>query len=155
MIHMGCSFLFAFIVFKARPDMFSSLSDPEKQITLDLHLLTRSLLPIVVFFASALVLANSAYAYCSLAFLQMIKETTPVAVFFVAAAVGIEQFSFQKLAIVIMIVLATMVTVRGAISFSLAGVAMQVAAVVCEAFKIISQTLLLTKKGKGLDVLTF
>ena len=48
-------------------------------------------LPIAVFFAASLGLGNAAYLYITVAFVQMLKALTPVAVMLVAFAFGLER----------------------------------------------------------------
>ena len=47
--------------------------------------------PVAICFASSLGLGNAAYLYISVAFIQMIKASTPVAVMLVSFALGIEE----------------------------------------------------------------
>lgn len=143
--------VFALILLWLRPSLFPALRDPDKKVELSFRCYITSILPIALCFAVSLVLSNVAYKYCTVAFLQMIKEGNIMVIFAMTYAFGIETFAWTKLGILSVMLLATWSCVDGELNFNIAGFLIQVTAGVCEAMKTILQSLLLAGKGFKLD----
>jgi len=155
LIHMGFCSVCAFVLFVLKPERFPSLTDPVQKVTIDLRFLCRGSLPIALVFSASLVLTNLAYSHLSIAFLQMVKESNVVLVYFFSVLVGIERFGWKQVAVVLSIIAATMMTVKGELHFELVGFIVQSWAVVCECVRVILQALMLSGDGKKLDPLSY
>lgn len=142
---------FAALLLLMRPSLFPALTDPEKKVQLSMRYYVLSILPIALFFAFSLVLSNMAYKYCSVAFLQMIKEGNIICIYVMAVCAGIESYSHTKVAILVVMVAATWSCVEGELNFSFLGFMVQATGGLCEAAKTIFQSLVLSGKGQKLD----
>ena len=110
-------------------------------------LLTR-LLPIALFFALSLGLGNAAYLYISVAFVQMLKATTPVAVLLTSFAFGLEQPS-PRLALYIVLISSGIGTACAAnVELNTLGLLVQLGAVVTEAVRLALVQLTLSGRYK-------
>lgn len=155
LLHAGFSSFCALILLLVKPSMFPSLTDPEQKVAIDMSLIVKGALPIAFLFSTQLVLSNSGYLHSSMAFLQMMKESNLVLVYVFSLFLAMESFSWVKVRVICLIVLATMLTIRGELNFSWAGFALQGTSQFFECSKIVLQALLLSSAGRKLDVLTY
>eukprot|EP00747_Dinoflagellata_sp_TGD_P211969 gnl/TRDRNA2_/TRDRNA2_85122_c1_seq1.p1 gnl/TRDRNA2_/TRDRNA2_85122_c1~~gnl/TRDRNA2_/TRDRNA2_85122_c1_seq1.p1 ORF type:complete len:469 (+),score=71.67 gnl/TRDRNA2_/TRDRNA2_85122_c1_seq1:37-1407(+) len=155
MLHSGFSAIVSLLALKAAPSIFPAITGPVGGISLDCDFIVRRLGPVSIFFAASLVCSNTAYFYCSLAFLQMVKESTVVITYFLALAVALERFSSVRFGLVVLIVLATGLTAHGAIHFSVIGFCLQIGGVVSDAAKSVLQSLMLQTTDRKLDPMTY
>ncbi|CAL1128001.1 unnamed protein product [Cladocopium goreaui] len=96
-----------------------------------------------------------AYKYCTVAFLQMIKEGNIITIYIMALLVSLDTFSYTQVGILVVMVAATWSCVEGELNFSrLAWGTRQGSASTCEAAKTIFQALVLSGKGQKLDPLS-
>mmetsp|Transcript_49971 Transcript_49971/g.119256 ORF Transcript_49971/g.119256 Transcript_49971/m.119256 type:complete len:347 (-) Transcript_49971:104-1144(-) len=146
MVIMHCIFcsLFGLLLLALKPALFPALTDPDRKVELSASFYTRAILPIAICFAVSLVLSNMAYKYCTLAFLQMLKESNIVNIYVMSLLAGIEKFSTGPAVILVTMLLATWSCVEGELNFSLAGFLTQGTASLCEAAKTIFQCLVLS-----------
>jgi hypothetical protein len=114
-----------------------------------------AVLPIAVCFSVQIVLSNQAYLFADVAFLQMLKESNVVAVYMFSVCFAIESFTWPKLRLIFFIVLATWMTIKGELKFTLAGLLLQGSSFFFESMKITLQGLMLSNAGKKLDPLTY
>jgi len=108
--------------------------------------------PIGLFFAFSLVLSNKAYLYLSVAYIQMVKAFTPVAVYMITVIVGVDIFSTKLGTVVVVISGGVLLASYGEIKFDLFGFIIQVSAVIFEASRLVCVQILL--KGWKLNALT-
>jgi hypothetical protein len=155
MMHTGFSGLFCLLLLLARPSLFPSLTDPASKVDVGRGFIVARALPVALFFTGQLVLSNSAYAYASVAFLQMLKESNVVLVYVLSVACMLETFKMRNAAVLLMIVFATSLTVKGELHFSMAGFAIQGMSCVFESSKILIQGALLSGSENKLDPLSF
>eukprot|EP00435_Cladocopium_sp_Y103_P057939 s252_g20.t1 len=150
LIIMHCIFcsVFALFLFVCSPGLYPALTDPDRKVSLTSNTYIREILPISTFFAISLVLSNMAYKYSTVAFLQMIKESNIVNIYFMSVLVGIEHFSLAQISILVVMVLATWGCVKGEMNFSLIGLLVQAGSSTCEAAKTICQSLVLSGPRK-------
>lgn len=148
-----CS-LFALLLLWCQPKMFPALTDPDRKVELSLSYYINAILPIALCFAISLVLSNMAYKYCTVAFLQMIKEGNIITIYIMALLVSLDTFSYTQVGILVVMVAATWSCVEGELNFSLLGFVVQGSASTCEAAKTIFQALVLSGKGQKLDPLS-
>lgn len=160
MSHMCFCFLCCSALLAMKPALFSSLETENKnKATVVWTKFKESwwfLLPISLFFTGTLVLSNQAYLYCSLAFLQMMKEGNLLLVYVASLLLGLETVhrnisQRQKLVPVLLFILfSTCMTVYGEIKFVLLGFMIQLTSQFCEVGKIVLQNQLLSaKKAEG------
>jgi len=147
--HMTFCSTVSFLLFQFFPSFFPAISDPLQKVTIDQTYIIKGCLPIAVFFAAALVLANLAYTHLSVAFLQMIKETNIIWVYIFSLVVGFEVFGWPQVQCLILAAAGMVVTVRGEMHFVMIGFLMQLAAILLECGRIILQGLVLSDTGSG------
>lgn len=155
LIHMGATGLLMAILFLIKPSVFTSLTDPDKRDMITARLVLRSMLPLVVLFAFEMILGNAAYAFSSVAFLQMMKQSIVVWVYFLSIPAALETFSTPKLSILVFILAATMVSVHGDTHFDTTGFILQALSIMSASTKTVIQGVVLTGKGLKLDVLSY
>lgn len=148
-----CS-LFALILLRFQPQMFPALTDPDLKVELSAKYMTTAILPIAVCFAVSLVGSNLAYRYCTVAFLQMVKEANIISIYVMALMAGIDTFSWTQASILLVMLTATWSCVEGELNFSLFGFLTQMISSLCECAKTIFQALVLSGKGQKLDPLS-
>jgi len=86
------------------PQHFVGLAEMQKMTSDERYEFYRGVALIVGCFATSLVLENSAYAYASVAFLQMIKETGLIVVAAFALAMGLDTFTPRRLGLLALVV---------------------------------------------------
>eukprot|EP00392_Amoebophrya_sp_AT5.2_P014718 g14879.t1 len=93
LLHMSCSFFICLGLFFVKPDWFPSLQAFTEDLLVSrrFQIVFATVLPISLFFAGTLVLSNMAYLYCSLAFLQMMKEGNLALVYLGSLLLGLEK----------------------------------------------------------------
>jgi hypothetical protein len=97
-----------------------------------------TLLPASVFFVAGVVLGNSAYAYITVGYIQMIKAITPVPLFLLYVARGREHPSWIQLLIVLSISLGVMIASVGELQFTWIGFFIQFGAVCCDCMRLLT-----------------
>jgi len=153
LIHMAVCSCVAVVMRLLAPSLFPSLTDATQRIMIDRDFIFKGLLPIAIFFSGSLVLTNMAYAKLSLAFLQMLKETNIIWTYLLSLAFGLEVLKLTSIKIIIVALIAMSLTIQGEMNFVLAGLFIQVSAILCEAVRVVLQALLLS--GKKLDPLSY
>mmetsp|Transcript_2999 Transcript_2999/g.7670 ORF Transcript_2999/g.7670 Transcript_2999/m.7670 type:complete len:365 (-) Transcript_2999:57-1151(-) len=153
--HMLCSSCLSGVLFLVWPNFFEALSGKDVRIKVSGELYLRRLLPVALAFSASLILSNQAYMYSSVAFLQMMKEMNVVLVYGFALVCSVDTVSFNHSKVVLLIVLASIMTVRGEMHFSLAGFLVQASGQIFETVKVVLQQMLLTSAGMKLDAPSF
>ncbi|KAJ3207347.1 hypothetical protein HDU67_007527 [Dinochytrium kinnereticum] len=111
----------------------------------------KAVVPIGFCFSLSLVFSNYAYLYLSVAYIQMLKATTPVAVLFAGYLLRVEKYDPVILAKVSIIVVGVMVASYGEFEFVLLGVILQSLGIAAEATRLVLVQQLL--KGYNMDPL--
>jgi drug/metabolite transporter (DMT)-like permease len=155
LIHAGFSSVCTLMMFLIKPSLFPSLTSATEKVSIDRDLILRGALPIALLFSVQLMLTNTAYLHSSMAFLQMMKEANLVLVYAFSLLVAMEVFCWDKLKIILMILIATTMTIHGELQFSWTGFALQGTGQLFESSKIVLQAMLLSNTGRKLDVLTY
>lgn len=112
-------------------------------------------LPIATFFAASLGFGNAAYLYITVAFVQMLKAATPVAVLLCSFAFGLEQPSLRLFMYIVLIAVGVAIACYGQLQLDWTGVTLQCAAVVVEALRLCLVNIALTARGIKLSSVTF
>ncbi|KIK42722.1 hypothetical protein CY34DRAFT_83090 [Suillus luteus UH-Slu-Lm8-n1] len=119
------------------------LLDGAKDVPVSKDMFFRSILPIGLLFSGSLILSNTAYLYLSVAYIQMLKAFTPVAILLITWATRISEPNRKLLLIVLMISSGVAVTSKGERYFSWIGFFIQAGGVGFEATRLVLiQTLL-------------
>merc|ERR1719220_1401118 len=84
-------------------------------------------------------LSNMAFMHSSVSMLQMMKQGNVVLVYSFALALSLETFCKWRALTLVMIVLATALTIHGEMNFSLQGFALQGISMFCESLKLTFQ----------------
>jgi hypothetical protein len=96
----------------------------------------RAIVPIGLFFSLSLICGNLTYLYLSVAFIQMLKATTPVAVLLSSWVMGIASPNLKVLLNVSAIVVGVILASFGEIKFVWIGFIYQVGGIVFEAIRL-------------------
>jgi len=119
------------------------LLDGAKDIHITKDMFVRSILPIGLLFSASLILSNTAYLYLSVAYIQMLKAFTPVAILLISWTFRIQEPSKKLAVIVLMISTGVALASHGELHFNLIGFITQAAAVAFEASRLVMIQLLL------------
>ncbi|KAI0378453.1 TPT-domain-containing protein [Hypomontagnella monticulosa] len=115
---------------------YTSLLDGRKSVKMTGRVYLRAIVPIGVFFSLSLICGNLTYLYLSVAFIQMIKATTPVAVLLSSWAMGLAPPNLKQLANVSAIVVGVMIASFGEIKFVWIGFLYQLGGLMFEAIRL-------------------
>ena len=107
--------------------------------------------PIGLCFAASLSLGNAAYLYISVAFVQMLKASTPVATLLVSFVLGLERPSCRLALYILLVSTGIGVACAAQADPSVPGVVLQLAAIGCEAVRLCLVNVLLTSRGTRLS----
>ncbi|KAL2059567.1 hypothetical protein ABVK25_000860 [Lepraria finkii] len=127
--------------------------DGRKSVKMTGRVYLRAIVPIGAFFSLSLMCGNMTYLYLSVAFIQMLKATTPVAVLLLGWAMGIDKFDVKTLINVSFIVFGIVVASFGEIKFVLVGVLYQLGGIIFEAMRLVSIERLLSSAEYKMDPL--
>lgn len=131
----------------------STLIDGRKKVVMTGRLYLRAIVPIGLCFSLSLICGNLTYLYLSVAFIQMLKATTPVAVLLCSWAMGLQQPSLRLLANVSAIVFGVVLASVGEIQFVLVGFLYQVGGIIFEAVRLTMVQRLLSSAEYKMDPL--
>jgi len=115
---------------------FTSVLDSRKKVPMTGRVYLRAIVPIGLFFSLSLMFSNAAYLYLSVAFIQMLKATTPVAVLLVTWGLGMAPPNMKTLGNVSIIVFGVVIASLGEIKFVMMGFVVQIAGIMCEATRL-------------------
>ncbi|OJT08126.1 hypothetical protein TRAPUB_981 [Trametes pubescens] len=104
------------------------LVDGAKDVNMSKDMFLRSILPIGLLFSGSLILSNTAYLYLSVAYIQMLKAFTPVAILLISWTFRIQDPSKRLAVIVFMISMGVALASHGELRFNLIGFLTQAAA---------------------------
>lgn len=96
-----------------------------KPITMTREIYVQKIVPVGFLFAVSLWMSNTAYIYLSVAFIQMIKALMPCVVYLVGIAFGVETFSPQTLANMLLITVGVVIASYGELNFDMFGFLLQ------------------------------
>jgi Triose-phosphate Transporter family len=107
------------------------------------------ILPVALCYAVSLVLANKAYIYLSVSYIQMLKAFTPVAVLVFSFFSGLEKTSCMELYIVTVICVGVAMASVGETFFSWVGFTCQSLAILAESSRLVLTNLLMRQLKLG------
>ncbi|KAK7431273.1 hypothetical protein QQZ08_002044 [Neonectria magnoliae] len=123
------------------------------QLPIDRQFYLRTVLPIGLVSSGSLVCTNFVYFYLSVAFLQMVKASTPVVVLIVSWLWGVANPSLGGIGNILVIVAGVTMASFGEVHFSWIGLAFQLTGIVFEAVRVVLIQVLLSSAGMSMDPL--
>ncbi|KAH8677461.1 triose-phosphate transporter [Xylariales sp. PMI_506] len=115
---------------------YTSLLDGRKTVKMTGRVYLRAIVPIGLFFSLSLICGNLTYLYLSVAFIQMLKATTPVAVLLSSWVMGVASPNLKILMNVSAIVVGVILASFGEIKFVWIGFIYQVGGIIFEAIRL-------------------
>jgi len=131
----------------------TTLLDGRKTVKMTGRVYLRAIVPIGFFFSLSLICGNKAYLYLSVAFIQMLKATTPVAVLLATWSLGVAPPSMKTLGNVSFIVIGVIIASFGEIQFNTTGFLYQVGGIIFEAIRLVMVQRLLSSSEFKMDPL--
>ncbi|MCJ1282677.1 hypothetical protein MMC26_002002 [Xylographa opegraphella] len=131
----------------------TTLLDGRKKVKMTGRVYLRAIMPIGLFFSLSLICGNLTYLYLSVAFIQMLKATTPVAVLLSSWVMGLAQPNLKVLFNISFIVAGVIIASFGEIKFVLIGVLFQLGGVIFEAIRLTLVQSLLSSAEYKMDPL--
>ena len=107
--------------------------------------------PVGLCFAVSLSLGNAAYLYISVAFVQMLKASTPVATLVMSFCFGLERPSCRLFAYILLVSCGIFISCVSQVHPSVPGVVLQLSAIGAEAVRLCLVNILLTSRGLKLS----
>ncbi|KAL1841040.1 hypothetical protein VTJ49DRAFT_7471 [Mycothermus thermophilus] len=132
---------------------YTTLLDGRKTVKMTGRVYLRAIVPIGFFFSLSLICGNRAYLYLSVAFIQMLKATTPVAVLFSSWMLGVSQPNLRVFLNVSVIVIGVIIASIGEIKFMWIGFIYQIAGIIFEALRLTMVQRLLSSAEFKMDPL--
>ncbi|TVY36176.1 putative sugar phosphate/phosphate translocator [Lachnellula occidentalis] len=131
----------------------TSLLDNRKKVKMTSQLYLRAIVPIGVLYSASLVCSNQTYLYLSVAFIQMLKASAPIAVLLTSWAFRVESPQLKTFINVLAIGFGVALASFGEIKFSWIGFLYQAGGVFSESIKVIMIQILLSGQGQKMDPL--
>ncbi|KAI9674156.1 MAG: solute carrier 35 member [Caeruleum heppii] len=131
----------------------TTLLDGRKTVKMTGRVYLRAIVPIGFFFSLSLICGNLTYLYLSVAFIQMLKATTPVAVLLASWSLGVSQPNMKVLFNVSFIVIGVVIASFGELQFVLIGFIFQVGGIAFEAVRLVMVQRLLSSAEYKMDPL--
>ncbi|KAH7318424.1 triose-phosphate transporter family-domain-containing protein [Stachybotrys elegans] len=131
----------------------TSLLDSRRTLPLSGRMYIRTILPIGFCYSGSLVCSNVVYLYLSVAFIQMLKAASPVAVLIVSWIWRVADPSLNKFLNILVIVLGVGLSSAGEIDFSMVGFMYQVGGIIFEALRLVMIQVMLSGEGLKMDPL--
>lgn len=130
---------------------FTTVLDGRKSVKMTGRVYLRAIVPIGLMFSLSLICGNMTYLYLSVAFIQMLKATTPVAVLLATWGMGMAPVNYKTLANVSIIVVGVIIASLGEIKFVLVGFLFQLGGIVFEATRLVMVQRLLSSAEYKMD----
>ncbi|KAH8695507.1 DUF250 domain membrane protein [Talaromyces proteolyticus] len=131
----------------------TTLLDGRKSVKMTGRVYLRAIVPIGIFFSLSLICGNVTYLYLSVAFIQMLKATTPVAVLFATWGLGMSPVNLKVLLNVSAIVVGVIIASFGEIKFVFIGFLFQIGGIIFEAIRLVMVQRLLSSAEFKMDPL--
>ncbi|KAL8861887.1 MAG: hypothetical protein Q9178_001756 [Gyalolechia marmorata] len=131
----------------------TTLLDGRRNVKMTGKIYVRAILPIGAFFSLSLICGNMTYLYLGVAFIQMLKATTPVAVLLAGWGIGTETPNMSNLFKVSFIVIGVIIASFGEVEFVLIGFLFQLGGIVFEALRLVMVQKLLSSAEYKMDPL--
>ncbi|KAF2195753.1 TPT-domain-containing protein [Zopfia rhizophila CBS 207.26] len=132
---------------------FTTILDSRKKVPMTGRVYLRAIVPIGIFFSLSLICGNQTYLHLSVAFIQMLKATTPVAVLLATWSLGVAPPNLKTLGNVSFIVIGVIIASMGEIQFVMIGFLFQVGGIIFEAIRLVMVQRLLSSAEFKMDPL--
>lgn len=109
--------------------------------------------PIGICFAIMLFGSNQAYLYCSVTFLQFMKEANVMLVFIFSCCMGLQSISRLRVFVIVWVIVGASISVSGEVNFRWIGFAFQAISQLAECSRMVMGEIVLS--GRKLDPLTY
>ncbi|KAL9017694.1 MAG: hypothetical protein Q9185_004969 [Variospora sp. 1 TL-2023] len=152
-VTLTCWHLFFATVMTQIMSRTTTLLDGRKTVKMTGKIYVRAIVPIGAFFSLSLICGNITYLYLGVAFIQMLKATTPVAVLLAGWAIGTEKANMNTLFKVSFIVIGVVIASFGEIEFVFIGFLFQLGGIVFEALRLVMVQKLLSSAEYKMDPL--
>mmetsp|Transcript_66030 Transcript_66030/g.214791 ORF Transcript_66030/g.214791 Transcript_66030/m.214791 type:complete len:349 (-) Transcript_66030:123-1169(-) len=149
--HMSMSFSLCLVLYLVKPGAFPGVANSEGKKLLVLKWMA----PIGVAFAVSLYTSNQAYIYCSVTFLQFMKEGNVIIAFLLSCAVGLQAMNRVRCAIIAWIITGSAMAVTGEVHFVLIGFVFQLISQFAECSRAVMGEVVLGGGGLKLDPLSY
>eukprot|EP00437_Effrenium_voratum_P032389 CAMPEP_0181474740 /NCGR_PEP_ID=MMETSP1110-20121109/40818_1 /TAXON_ID=174948 /ORGANISM="Symbiodinium sp., Strain CCMP421" /LENGTH=334 /DNA_ID=CAMNT_0023599943 /DNA_START=66 /DNA_END=1067 /DNA_ORIENTATION=+ len=150
-MHMLMTSVMSLLLYTAAPSLYPTMGKARE----NWRALLQYILPLGMLFALALYCSNRAYLYSSVAFLQFCKEGNVALIFAMSCALGLQAFSWTKVAVLSIVVMGCSLCAHGEINFVWMGFMLQITSQFAECSKNLIGEVVMTGAGMKLDVLTF
>ncbi|KAF3351675.1 hypothetical protein VD0002_g9104 [Verticillium dahliae] len=131
----------------------TTLLDSRHQLPISGRFFIRTILPIGIVSSGSLVCSNVVYLYLSVAFIQMLKAASPVAVLFTSWAMGVADPTMTAIVNVLCIVAGVGLASAGEVDMSMIGTVIQLAGIMFEALRVVLIQKMLSNEGLKMDAL--
>jgi len=149
-MHMLMTCFLCYVFYFIKPSLYPAMARIQGQRMTML----KYFIPLGFLFAIGLSCSNIAYMYCSVTFLQFIKEANVVMVFGLGVLAGMQQCSRSKIFVLAWILLGAFMAVHGEVNFIMFGLMIQLCSQVFECAKTVFGEWLMTGSLK-MDPLTY
>mmetsp|Transcript_133456 Transcript_133456/g.426791 ORF Transcript_133456/g.426791 Transcript_133456/m.426791 type:complete len:349 (-) Transcript_133456:117-1163(-) len=149
--HMSMSFILCLVLYLVKPGAFPGVANSEGKKLLVLKWMA----PIGVAFAVSLYTSNQAYMYCSVTFLQFMKEGNVIIAFSMSCAAGLQAMNRVRCAIIAWIIAGSAMAVSGEVNFVFVGFMYQLISQFAECFRAVMGEVVLSGGGLKLDPLSY
>jgi len=150
--HMLVTAGMSIILYSVVPEIYPSMPRAKEQW----RRVFSYIAPLGTLFAIALVCSNQAYGHCTVAFLQFCKQGNIALVFVMSCALGLQAFSWEKVAVLSVVVTGCTLCAHGEVHFVMVGFLLQIGSQFMECSKnLIGEIVMSGEGGLKLDVLTF
>jgi len=149
--HMSVSFSLCLLLYLFKPAAFPGVANSEGKKVL----VMKWMAPIGIAFAASLFCSNQAYMYCSVTFLQFMKEGNVIIAFLLSCAVGLQAMNRVRCAIIAWIITGSAMAVTGEVHFVLIGFVFQLISQFAECSRAVMGEVVLGGGGLKLDPLSY
>lgn len=111
----------------------------------------KRIVPIGMLYALTLAMGNGAYLYLTVSFIQMLKASSPVIVYFASVFATLEAFSWSRFLNMVVISVGICIASYGEINLNVAGMSLQLLSITAEAVRIVLIQILLQRQGLKLN----
>lgn len=141
--------VFCSSLYVVAPSMFPGMENNKGQRLS----LMKWFVPIGCLFAVVLFCSNQAYMYCSVTFLQFMKESNVMIVFVFSCVLGLQSFGRLRCVVILCVIVGASVSISGEVHFRWLGFTFQVLSQVSEVMRMLMGEIVLN--GRKLDPLTY
>jgi len=152
-IHMITTFCILALLYLVRPSFFPAMAVSDNARTLEI---AKWMLPVGFCFAVSLFASNQAYLYCSVSFLQFMKEANLVIVYVLACLFALQIFTRIRVFVVAWVFIGSCMAVHGEMHFARLGFMLQVVSQLTECLRnVMGETIMSNAGGLRLDPLSY